>query len=531
MQRWYTASLVLTVGVACGQPSALPTPAPSPSVVLAPTPAPPPVAATTVVEPPGPVAAPPVLLACEPGTNATRATGPEPTRFCARSDGTRHGPFVALFPDGTPQIAGSYKDGKLDGPWQRSYPSGKIAEQGAYIVGEKDGQWRQFGPTGAVLGEYELARGTGIERRWYDDGPLYMERTLKSGEPNGPLRVFDHSGKAVIEASQFGTRYDGLRAVGTKNSVRLEERFAHGVRQGVRQLWAFGTLLVDERYDRRGRLDGPFSSWRDRKTPRVQGAYERGQRVGMWSWFDRSNNKEREGEYRADKKVGPWFEWLENKLISSSTYSNGRLDGEFVTFDKNGNELGRLAFKDGTGTMLTFHANQQPASKQQMLRGALHGSYQELSVNGKILIDGRYANHRKHGWWREYNEQGALLLEQHWQRGKLDGVVKKYDAGRLLSVANYKNGKASGEYVEYRNDKPSLAGQFANDRRTGTWTSYDSEGSVILVATYKDGVLDGQWRQRANGEVVEGTMVAGRRSGEWKQIDRTGSVSTSTHEP
>ena len=48
------------------------------------------------------------------------APAPEPTWFCGRGDGSRHGPFITLFPDGTVQIAGRYKDGKLDGAWQRS---------------------------------------------------------------------------------------------------------------------------------------------------------------------------------------------------------------------------------------------------------------------------------------------------------------------------------------------------------------------------------------------------------------------------
>lgn len=475
--------------------------------------------------------APTVSFVCEPGTVAKRAPAPEPTRFCSRDDGVRQGAFITQFPDGTTEISGSFKAGKLDGPWQRNYPNGELAEQGGYSDGVKEGTWRQFGPTGTVLGEYELAHGTGIERRWYEDGPLYLERTLKAGAPSGPLRIFDHSGKVVIAVSQFGTRYDGPHVVGSKATVRLEERFAKGVRQGIRQLWSFGNLLINESYDARGKLDGVFSSWRDRKTPRVQGAYEHGQRVGTWSWFDRNNNKEREGEFRADKKVGPWLEWVENKLVSSGTYTNGKPDGEFVAFDKTGNELGRFTFKEGTGTMMTFHPNQAPATRQQMLKGDFHGEYQELSPTGKVLIDGRYAHNRKHGWWREYSELGVLTLEQHWQRGKLDGVVKKYDAGRLISVANYKNGKSAGAYIEYRNDKPSLTGQFADDRRTGTWTWFDGEGTAVLTATYKDGVLDGEWRQLSGGALLEGTMVGGRRSGEWKQQDPSGATTVSSHEP
>jgi hypothetical protein len=42
-----------------------------------------------------------------------------------------------------------------------------------------------------------------------------------------------------------------------------------------------------------------------------------------------------------------------------------------------------------------------------------------------------------------------------------------------------------------------------------------ADGTVALTATYKDGVLDGPWREVVAGAVIEGTLVAGRRSGPW----------------
>jgi antitoxin component YwqK of YwqJK toxin-antitoxin module len=76
-----------------------------------------------------------------------------------------------------------------------------------------------------------------------------------------------------------------------------------------------------------------------------------------------------------------------------------------------------------------------------------------------------------------------------------------------------------------------VTGQFADDRKTGVWTEFDADGHVTLTATYKDGVLDGPWKQLENGAVVEGTMVAGRRSGTWTRTDRAGLVQKTTYKP
>jgi antitoxin component YwqK of YwqJK toxin-antitoxin module len=69
-----------------------------------------------------------------------------------------------------------------------------------------------------------------------------------------------------------------------------------------------------------------------------------------------------------------------------------------------------------------------------------------------------------------------------------------------------------------------VTGQFVDDKRTGMWTEYDREGRVTLTATYKDGTLDGNWRQLVDGVVVEGTLTQGRRTGTWTQTDKAGAV-------
>jgi len=524
VQRSHTVLFVLTASTACGSgptgPKAAPTEPPELHAV----------AQAIVIPDAGmPDAPEPPKLACDAGTTAMNAPAPEPTVFCGRDNGVRHGPFVTMFPDGTTEISGAYKDGKLDGAWERHYPNGAIVETGAYVNGFKDGKWKQLGPTGTVLGEYELKLGTGTERRWYDDGLLYMERVVKAGAPNGNFKILDHDGQPAVTAKLFGTRFDGPHVVGAKNTMRIEETFTNGVRHDARQIWQFWLLVMDENYDRKGKLDGAFTIWRDKKIPRVQGTYDHGKRTGTWSWFDRANNKEREGDFADGKKTGAWFEWYENKLTYSGNYTDGRPDGEFVYYDKSGNELGRFEVKDGTGTMMTFHPNHKPATKQHLTNGALDGVYQELTLRGKVVVEGRYASDKKHGWWREWTDLGVLTLEEHWKWGKLDGALKKYEGGKLAVEATYKSGKVEGAYTEYRSGKPALTGQFAADRRTGTWTSYDPDGAVVLTATYKEGVLDGPWRQLTGGVVYEGKMVAGRRSGTWTRTDRTGAASVVTY--
>ncbi len=469
-------------------------------------------------------------LRCGGTTKLERAPSPDPTWFCARTDGTRHGPFITLFPDDTIALAGSFKDGVLDGMWTRHHVDGAIAEEGHYTAGHKDGRWKQLGPTGTVLGEYELAAGTGVEKAWYDTGALYSERSLATGVPDGPHRVLAPDGAVIISARYANGMLDGPHTIGVPGSLmQFNETFAAGVRRGPRKILLYGTVLADETYDRQGRLDGAYTLWRRARVMRTKGQFYRGRRIGAWTWWDRNANKEKEGRYADGKRDGAWSEWLEGRLLFSGTYAAGKPDGVFVYFDRLGREVGRFMINAGTGTMLTYHANKNPSSRQALVNGVASGIYQELTQLGKVVVEGRYRNDAKHGTWKYTTAAGAPRREQTFANGRLDGVVRKYVDGKLAMETTYADGKVIGPYAEYRNGKPAITGQHEADRKHGTWITTNAKGVVVLSATYDQGVLHGPWRQLVDGVVHEGEMRDGRRHGTWKVTDRSGAVSQLTY--
>lgn len=446
---------------------------------------------------------------------------PEVTWACARADGTRHGAFVTLFPDDTTAITGAYRDGKLDGPWARHHASGPIAEEGSYLAGHKHGTWRQRGAANIVLGEYTLDHGTGVEKRWYDSGAIYSARSLRASVPHGAHQLFGHDGSVISSASYADGKLDGAHTFGTRATMRFEETLADGVLRGPRAIWLLGAQIADERYDRRGRLDGAYTLWRRARVMRAKGQFRAGARVGPWVWFDRANHKEKAGSYVGGQRDGVWQEWWERKLSFSGRYTAGKPDGAFVYYDRRGRELGTFTITGGTGTMLTFHTNRKPSTRQQLTRGVQRGRFEQLSTTGQVIALGHYEDDVKHGTWKEWTAARVPTLEQTWTRGRLDGPIKKYVDGVVAMEATYVDGKAHGPYTEYRQGKPAVTGELVDDRKHGTWTTYDANGTVILTATYAHGVLDGPWRQLMDGVVIEGVMARGRRTGPWTRTDPT----------
>lgn len=468
-------------------------------------------------------------LVCDAATSPSAAPVPEPTWFCAKPDGTRHGPFVTLFPNTAIEVRGTYKDGQLDGVWERAHPNGSIRESGTYVAGKKDGTWTRKSTTNALLGTYEMKAGTGIEREWLDDGQLYAETPFKDGVIHGVAKIYGKDKLLLGSTTYKAGKLDGAHSFGTRNSMRMEETFVDGVRRGKRKIWHQGGLLAEESYDRKGRLDGDYTLWRDAKLWKVKGRFSSGRRAGAWEWRDKKDKKEKAGSYYGGRRDGEWNEWLDEKLVWSGTYDKGKPNGTFTYWDKAGAEIGKYEIKDGTGWVYTYWGNKKTYTKQHVYKGYEDGLYQEFNKLGKLVVEGHFAGVIKHGTWKEWNFDGALIGEETWKKGKLEGAVKKYVGGKLSMESTYADGKAEGTYTEYRSGKPSLTGQFAADAKTGTWTSYGADGSVLRIATYKDGVLDGPYRELTNGVVIEGSMVAGRRNGTWTQTDKAGAVRKLTY--
>src|SRR5688572_26521463 len=69
--------------------------------------------------------------------------------WCARSDGTKQGPWTEWHAVGTVKSNGHYVDGKMDGLWTTFRKDGRKASEGAYQAGRKIGTWTTWNEDGS----------------------------------------------------------------------------------------------------------------------------------------------------------------------------------------------------------------------------------------------------------------------------------------------------------------------------------------------------------------------------------------------
>jgi antitoxin component YwqK of YwqJK toxin-antitoxin module len=219
---------------------------------------------------------PPSQPACPAGTTPRRDefAGMSQELYCARADGTKHGPF-------------------------RKFSSGWRTE-GSYANGREVGVSRTWHPNGRLFSRHRLGPGgiEGPEITWNADGTVASKGEYRGGEREGPWMVSDDNvtGRGIYRhgAREGGWSFSSeghLIAAGAYRDGKFEGpwvfywpggglhsrgRFRHGLKQGR---WRYfepeGWLRVDIQC-RDGEADGDFLAFDKHRRIEMRGSFEHG---------------------------------------------------------------------------------------------------------------------------------------------------------------------------------------------------------------------------------------------------------------
>ena len=84
-------------------------------------------------------------LRCPDGTSASEVTNADGTEaWCARPNGTRHGPSQKTSPEGRILGRGDWVNGERQGTWRYYNSEGRIIRTGQMSAGQQTGSWTHF---------------------------------------------------------------------------------------------------------------------------------------------------------------------------------------------------------------------------------------------------------------------------------------------------------------------------------------------------------------------------------------------------
>lgn len=230
--------------------------------------------------------------------------------------------------------------------------------------------------------------------------------------------------------------------------------------------------------------------------------------------------------FAGNKKEGTAYTYFpEGKIQQTIAYNNGKKEGLSKEYDKEGNII----------TLLEYN-NDFLVSRERINRldnkGLKQGDWKEFYPNGAIKSEKTFKDDLLHGYYKEYDNRGKLVLTMLYDNGSI--VKSRVEDEPDIEIVNKHN----------QDGKLIYSGPYRNKIPVGIHREYGTDGKISNAFIYNDnglmlseGIVDeagnynGKWKDLfSNGKIQdEGQYTDSRRSGQWKfynisnKIEQTGS--------
>lgn len=377
-----------------------------------------------------------------------------------------------------------------------------------------------------LFGQRDGQLQDGYQQFRYPNGTLSSEGYIKNGKPDGYWKSYYVTGV--------------LKSEGKRTSFLLDS------------IWVF--------YDQAGDKTESISYLLGKRNG-YSVKYQKDPVYGLYIYSEEL--------YAGDKKEGlARIYFPDGKTRQTIPYVNGKKDGLSREYDHDGKIITLLEYNNDF-LISRERINHTDAS------GMKQGEWLDFYPDGGIKTERNYRDDQLHGYYKEYDEKGKLLVALLYEDGKVTGsdidngeeieIEKRYDeSGRLIYSGPFKEGKPVGIHREYNsdgtvrdakiyNDNGVLIsegvideegnrsgpwkdfssggvliaeGVYTNSRRTGTWKFYNESGRLEQAGQYSNGRIDGTWRwYYPSGELLrEEDYYQGRRDGNYAEYSRTGEI-------
>jgi antitoxin component YwqK of YwqJK toxin-antitoxin module len=336
----------------------------------------------------------------------------------------------------------------------------------------------------------------------YPNGAVSSEGLIKNGKPEGFWKSFYVTG---IKKSE-----------GKRTSFLLDS------------IWVFYDQAGDTT-EKINYLYGKKNGWYFK--------YKKDPSKGLYTW-----SKEL---FAADIKEGTAFIYFtDGKIQQTFIYNTGKKEGLSKEYDKEGKII----------TLLEYN-NDFLVSRERINRtdnnGLKQGDWKEFYPNGGIKSEKTFKDDLMHGYYKEYDTRGKLVLTMLYENGAIvksnveDApdieLVNKHDQdGKLIYSGPYRNKIPVGVHREYGKDGKVTNAFIYNDnglllseglvdeagKYNGKWKDLYSNGKVQAEGQYSDSRKSGQWKFFNSTEKVEqtGSYNNGRPDGLWNWYYETGAI-------
>ena len=218
---------------------------------------------------------------------------------------------------------------------------------------------------------------------------------------------------------------------------------------------------------------------------------------------------------------GKYIEYYKNGQIKvQGNHKEGKRDGEFRVFLRNGKSAGSIFYKNGKIIKSTLVNSMKDNASFSILTDINYNlnSHEIITDEFPNKLLKQYFIFNKNGLLdgesRQYYEEGDIKSISPFKNNVADGVfISYYQNGNIKEKHIYKNGNKEGEGIfYYENGKLEEKYFMKNGKLDGEAINYFEDGKIRNKSIFKDGVLleeeiykDNEIRKNTfkNGEVIQ----------------------------
>ncbi len=355
--------------------------------------------------------------------------------------------------------------------------------------------------------------------------------------------------------------------------------------------------ISSEGYIKSGKPDGYWKSYYVTGVLKSEGKRTSFLLDSIWVFYDQAGDTTEKISYLLGKRNGYSLKYQKDPVHglyvhTSELYAGDRKQGLARVFFPDGKVKQTIPYTDGKkdglsreydreGKIITLfeYNNDFLISRSRINRtdesGLKQGEWLDFYPDGSIKTERNYHDDLLHGYYKEYDDRGRLLVTLLYDNGKVTGseidnsaeieIKNRYDdSGKLIYSGPFKEEVPVGIHREYNtdgtiknariyNDNGVLVsegivdsdgnrngpwkdfsaggalvaeGSYNENRRSGEWKFYNASGKLEQAGSYYNGRIDGTWRwYYPEGELLrEEDYYQGKRDGNYTEYARTGEV-------
>jgi hypothetical protein len=207
------------------------------------------------------------------------------------------------------EVDGALRDGRKQGLWVEPEEFDWQLLEVRYVDGVREGPFRIWHRNTRQLrlsGTMVAGQQHGAVEGWHQ-GRVRFRAEKVAGKFHGAYRAFKDDGSFEYEREyRDGQLWAGPDDIELNGVVIQRGRWLDGKREGAFEANdASGEPTLRAHYD--GKLDGPYRTFHAGGVVKLEGAYARGLRVGLWRWHDAKGAMVAQSDDGANWRVGEWL--------------------------------------------------------------------------------------------------------------------------------------------------------------------------------------------------------------------------------